>query len=267
MPLVTVLSRDSAVHAALRIPPDSSRSLAGARSWDRLLWLIRERPVTSVVLDSDALPDDQDPDTAVAELCRRFPSLGTVLVARPELNPLTLFRLGRAGISDLVLIPLDRLSRELRHTVARSTRTGTVSVVMRAVGGRLPASERHVLFSALDGAPLGWRADDLAKRTGWTRAHLSVRLRDRGMPSAGHLLTWSKLLHAGRWLDDPGRSAESVSRQLEYSSGAAFRRTLHNYVGSTPTSLKSAGALRRVLTTFLDECGLGDSLRVDRSVA
>ncbi len=87
------------------------------------------------------------------------------------------------------------------------------------------------------------------------------------MPSAGHLLTWSKLLHAGRWLDDPGRSAESVSRQLEYSSGAAFRRTLHNYVGGTPTSLRDRGAFRRVLAAFLDECGLGDSLGVDRSVA
>jgi AraC-like DNA-binding protein len=188
-------------------------------------------------------------------------------VARPELDPLTLFRLGRAGIADLVLIPLDGLSRELRHAVARSTRISTASMVMRMIRGRLPATERHVLFSALDGAPLGWRADDLAHRAGWTRAHLSVRLKHRGMPSAGHLLTWAKLLHAGRWLDAPGRTAESVSRQLEYSSGAAFRRILHNYVGGTPTSLRTGGAWKSVLARFLDVCGLGDSVGADRSVA
>jgi hypothetical protein len=60
-----------------------------------------------------------------------------------------LFRLGRAGIADLVLVSLDGLSRELRHAVARSARAGTVSMVMRAVGGRLPASERHVLRGGL----------------------------------------------------------------------------------------------------------------------
>ena len=87
------------------------------------------------------------------------------------------------------------------------------------------------------------------------------------LPSVGHLLLWAKLLHAGRWLWDPARSAESISRQLEYSSGAAFRRALHNYVGGTPTAVKHGGGLRLVLRRFLDVCGLDDRLWVDRSVA
>jgi AraC-like DNA-binding protein len=81
------------------------------------------------------------------------------------------------------------------------------------------------------------------------------------------LLVWAKLLHAGRWLADPGRSAESVSRQLEYSSGAAFRRAQRTYVGATPTQAREGGGLRFVLRRFLDACGLGDSVVFDRSVA
>jgi AraC-like DNA-binding protein len=124
-----------------------------------------------------------------------------------------------------------------------------------------------VIRSALNGVQLGWSSDELADRAGFTRAHLSVRLKACGLPSAGHLLLWAKLLHAGRWLTDPARSAESISRQLEYSSGAALRRALHNYVGRTPTTVKHGGGLRVVLRRFLDECGLGDSLLGERSVA
>jgi len=267
MPLITVLTHDSALRSAPLAPRGSTLSVAGARSWGRLLWLVRERPVTGVVLDSAALPEGKDHGAAVAELRRRFPSLGTVFIARPELDPLALFRLGRAGISDLVLIPLDELARELNRGIVRASARSTAALVLRAVGGRLLSAECRVLRYALDGAQLGWCADDLAAHAGWTRAHLSVRLRSRGLPSAGHLLTWAKLLHAARWLADPGRSAESISRQLEYSSGAAFRRALWNYLGGTPTSIRDRGALRYATDRFLDVCGVGGSLVVESSVA
>jgi len=66
---------------------------------------------------------------------------------------------------------------------------------------------------------------------------------------------------------EPGRTGESVSRQLEYSSGAAFRRALRNYVGMTPTEVRAFGGLPPVLSRFLDECGLPDTLQGDLSVA
>ena len=267
MPLLTVLTRDPSVRSAFVAPQGGTLSVAATRSWDRLLWLVRERPVTGVVIDSAALPGGYDHAAAVGELRRRFPSLGTVLIARPELDPIALFHLGRAGISDLVLIPLDDLVRGLNRGIVRAGVRSTAAFVARAVGGRLPSIEHRIVRFALDGAQLGWSTDDLAARIGWTRAHMSVRLRAQGLPSAGHLLTWAKLLHAARWLDDPGRSAESISRQLEYSSGAAFRRALRNYVGGTPTSVRERGALRHAIDRFLDVCGLGDSLGVERSVA
>ncbi|MGW8267638.1 MAG: hypothetical protein ACWGSQ_14830, partial [Longimicrobiales bacterium] len=53
---------------------------------------------------------------------------------------------------------------------------------------------------------------------------------------------------------------ESVGRQLEYSSGAAFRRALKHYTGATPTSVREGGGLRLILRRFLlrpSAAGLG----------
>src|ERR671934_141929 len=48
-------------------------------------------------------------------------------------------------------------------------------------------------------------------------------------------------------VEEPGRTGESVSRQLEYSSGAAFRRALREYTGATPTHVAERGGLEFVL--------------------
>jgi AraC-like DNA-binding protein len=265
--LITALTRDSAFFAAVAAAAGDRRVVVQARSFERLLWLARERPVTAVVLDSEAMPSCSQPDGGVADLRLRFPSLAAVFVARPGLDAFTLLRLGRAGISQLNLIALDDLEAGFRDALARSTAGSTQSLVMRSVGVRLTRPWALLIRTAMEGALLGWKADELAAEAGWTRAHLSVRLKAAGLPSAGRLLLWAKLLHAGRWLEESGRTAESVARQLEYSDGAAFRRALRNYLGATPTEVREGGGFGFVLGRFLDVCGLGDSLGADRIVA
>lgn len=267
MPLLTVLSRDSQLHFGLRGAIGGDVRVAATRSWDRLSQLVRERPVTGIVIDSAALPSLDDADDTLRALRTNFPSVGTLLIARSDVRPNSIVRLGRAGLTGLTLVEFDCIDRDLPREIARATRRSTTSLVLRQLGARLPAAEHGVVRMALEGVLHGWRTDDLAAKAGWTRAHLSVRLRGRGLPSAGHMLVWAKLMHAGRWLQDPGRTAESISRQLEYSSGAAFRRALQNYVGGTPTWVRDNDGLSCVLSRFLDVCGLDDSVGGIRSVA
>lgn len=268
MALIPVLTRDPRLAGvASDVVPDRF-VVARSSSWDRLLWLVRERPATAVVLDCAALPDAApQPDERIADLRRRFPSLGCVLISRTSTDRLILLRLGRAAISNLELVQHEDVGAELARAIARSSGQGTQSLVLRAIGARLPHAERQVVRAALDGALLGWQSDDLAEHSGWTRPHLSVRLKECGLPSTGHLLLWAKLLHAAHWLAEPGRTAESVSRQLEYANGPVFRRALRNYVGATPTEVREWGGLSFVLGRFLDECGLDDRLRTELSVA
>jgi hypothetical protein len=46
-----------------------------------------------------------------------------------------------------------------------------------------------------------------------------------------------------------------VSRQLEYSSGAAFRRALKNYTGATPKLVVARGGMPFILGHFIRETG------------
>jgi AraC-like DNA-binding protein len=267
MALVTVLTRDLNVRSVVWRSLHDGHAVAVARSWGRLSQLVRERPTTAVALDSGALPVDLAQDVAVGELRRRYPSVAVLLLVRPGADPVSLFRLGRAGLGSLVLLPLDALEVEVERAMRRALHGSTESLVTRVVSAHLPSRESAAIRMALEGVQRGWSAEDLADSVRLTRPHLSVRLKAIGLPSAGHLLLWAKLLHAGRWLSDPGRSAESVSRQLEYSNGAAFRRAMRTYLHATPTEVKAGGGLRFVLGRFLDGCGLGDSVVLGRSVA
>ncbi len=261
MSFCAAFTRDVEVQASLRAALAGSHALAYASSWDRLVYLVRERPATCAVLDQQALPDIPGPDGALIELRRSFPSVVQVVVSSSRADPYTLFRLGRAGIDNLSLVRLDGVQPGIAGVVGRALASGTHSLVARSVTPYLPAREARTLKLAFEGAQRGWSTVDLARQAGVTRPHLSVRLRVAGLPSAGHLLVWARLLLAARWLEDPGRTAESVSRQLDYSSGAAFRRTLRNYVGATPTEVRDGGGLPFVLGRFLAVCGLAGLAR------
>ncbi len=267
MPFCSVFTRDSEVQRLLRTSLADGHVLAYASSWERLVYVVRERPATCAILDEQALPAFMGPDGSITEFRRSFPSVALVVIARPETDPYALFRLGRAGIENLALLRADDLEREVPRAVARSLGRGAHALVARAVSPYLPARETRALKLAFDGVQRGWRTRDLARQAGLTRPHLSVRLRTAGLPSAGHLLVWARVLLAAHWLKDPGRSAESISRQLDYSSGAAFRRALRNYLDATPTEVRDEGGLSFALDGFLSACGLGGVRKPGRSVA
>lgn len=256
MAFVAVLSHDFRLRASVRHSLEGRHSVAVTASRDRFLHLVRERPVTAVVLDQGASRAAENGEGALAVLRARFPSVSAVVVARPDTDPNTLLRLGREGTRALVLVRVDDLGRELPRAVDRVLTHGTDALVTRAVSPYLAGREVFAVRGVLDGAIRGWDAEDVAGRIGLSRPHLSVLLKAAGFPSLGHLLLWGKLLHAGRWLEDPGRSAQSISRQLDYSSGAAFRRALMNYTGATPTAVKESGGLAFVLDRFLAICAL-----------
>lgn len=224
---------------------------------------VRERPVSSVIIDSRALPSC--PDRAAAALegfhCR-YPSVPLgVLASGRELK--LLHALGLAGLRHLVL-------REEcgARTLGRFTRTllaeDAGSRVIQALAPVVGRQELVVVRRAMDWSHRHLDADEFAAAFGVSRPHLSRRLRAHGLPSTGQLLRWALLFHAGHWLPDPGRSGESVGRQLEYANGSTFRRALRNQLDLTPTELSDAG-LPRVIDAFVNQTGL--DLSVVRRVA
>lgn len=267
MAFLCLLTRDPEVERAVRRALEDRHVVARCGGWERLLHTVRERPAVCAILDEALLPPLGRPAGAAAELRARFPSVGVVWLARRGSDPLDLLRLGRAGIERLVLVPVDDVARDIGAGVAGALARSTDALVTREISPYLPARILASVRYALDEVHRCPSADDLAGTVALTRPHLSVCLKAFGLPSAGHLLVWARLLHAGRWLSDPGRSAESVSRQLDYSSGAAFRRALRGYVDATPTEVVRDGGLVFVLERFLRQCGFRRSGRDGRTAA
>lgn len=267
MPLIGLYTRNPEVDRQVTRGLGSRHMVARTASWERFIRLVRERPATCAVVDEGTLRLPSGAEGAVAELRASYPSVAVVLLSRPQTDPFTLLRLGRAGIDGLVLVGTDDVSQAVPVAVGRALAKGTEALVVRALSSYLPARSCQALRLALEAVQRNWNTEDLAQRVGYSRPHLSEGLKTSGLPSAGHLLVWARLLHAGRWLTDPGRSAESVSRQLEYSSGAAFRRALRSYTGATPTEAIVEGGFSFVLGRFRARCGIGRSSRKGLSVA
>lgn len=264
MGLAAIYARDRAWRDRLSTALAGAHQTAGSPSWSGFQRLVTERPVTAAVADLESLGGA---GSAVGTLLRfrsRFPGLGLVVLVQRHRDPGLLFRLGTVGIHHLLLVDMDGVEHTLERSVSRALDRGVTSLVTRAVSSYLPSRELGALRLALDGVHHRWSADDFAEEVGLSRPFLSECLKECGLPTAGHLLLWTRLLHAGYWLTDPGRTAESVARQLEYCDGSAFRRALRNRTGATPTELVRAGGFSFVLRCFLDACGFGrgeDALR------
>jgi len=256
MAFVTFLTRDRGIELGGSEALAAEHLVVRVATWSKLNWVVRERPVTCVLLDGAALPREGG-EHPLVDFMRRFPSVALVLVTRQSMDASLLFRMGRAGLSEVVLLGVDGLVRDVPGAVRHALAHSTSSAVVRLVSPSLPKRELQVLRLCLEGVQRGWDTEEVARRSGLSRAHLSERLKARGLPSTGHLLTWCRVLHAARWLSDPGRTAESVGRQLTYANGAAFRRVLRNYAGGTPTALRDAGGLRVALERFAEACDLG----------
>lgn len=255
MGFVALMSRDRSVRSLVQRAAGPAHAVASTPSWPALVRLVRERPATTALLELDGLSHGGCAEGRLLALRDLFPYLPVVLLARTPGDPVLLFRLGRAGVRDLFLLQVDDLDRELPRALVRVGARGTTSTVLRALSPEVSRRELMAVRIALDGVHHRWGADQYAAQLDLSRPHLSELLKGVGLPSAGHLLVWVRLLHAGRWLEEPGRTGESVSRQLEYSSGAAFRRALRTYTRATPTEVASRGGLDFVLDRFMAACG------------
>jgi AraC-like DNA-binding protein len=256
MGLLGVLTRDRVLEGRLFASVTTDHTMVSTRSWDGLRRVIRERPTTDAIVDLSAVPPRPSMETALAGLRIRFPHLGLVLLVPPGLSPFGLFRLGKAGIRNLILLGIDDLDSDLGRALARAKMSGATSLVGRFLSPYLPRREFEMAITAMESVHRRWSADGSADWVGLSRPFLSERFKKCGLPSVGHFLLWTRLFHAGHWLEEPGRTGESVGRQLEYSSGAAFRRALKHYTHATPMGVREGGGLRLIFRAFLRQTGL-----------
>ena len=216
---MALLAGDRALEIRLGELLEPRHALALAHSWGGLIRVVRERPVTGAVVDLAAVPSLPSSEAALADLRSQFPHLGLVLLVRKLRDPVSLFRLGRAGIKSLILLSVQDLEMEMGRALARAEEESATSLVTRILSPYLPRRELRMAYLAMDSIHRRWSAEDLAREVGLTRPFISERLKAFGLPSLGHFLLWAKLFHAGHWLEEPGRTGECPSTLASPGTG------------------------------------------------
>jgi len=267
MALAALLSRDPGVTGAVSDHLPEGAQVLVAPAMRRLHQYLLNRPVTAILVDVSALPGTSSRLEALRPLRRGFPRTPIILLARLGTDPAVLFELGRTGLRHLVMVHADDWELELRRVLAEAAEESPPALVARRLAQYVPPRELQVLRLAMESLHRRPSAEGFSREVGLTRPFLSQCLKATGLPSVGHLLVWSRLFHAAHWLEEPARSGESISRQLEYSSGSAFRRALKHYTGATPSEIARGGGLTLVLGGFLDRVRGGASEVDEVSVA
>ncbi len=249
MALIAFAGTDSGHRRRLKDALDTGwHDLLPCPGWESTLRQVTRRPVGLLVVDPYVLPPDAP--SAIGGLARELPGLPIVVLVRRG-DARLLFELGRARTGLLELIEAEAPRPVWATALQAGLERAAAGRCTRLLTGVLPSPELAVLRGALETSHRCWSAARLARSFGLSRPMLSDRLKAVGMPSVGHLMVWARLIHAGHWLTDPGRTGEGVARQLEYADGSAFRRALRNYVGLTPTALAARGGLPHVVESFV----------------
>ena len=250
MAFVAALLPNKADRESFRVatPP---HQVLWADTWRDLYKMVRRRPVAAVVSDLHA-ESRKDGALRVFRFTQRYPL--TPLIVWGEADGRELFRLGKAGATDVILSATADDAELVRDVVDRAIHRSLGPSVEERLQGKLTGEALQVVRYAADHVPDQVQVPELANAFGISVSTLERRCERWGVATPGRLLLWLRVLYGLRWLLEPGRSVESVAYQLGYSSGAAFRRAIKATIGGRPSPLRNPRGFERALEQFVAEC-------------
>lgn len=249
-----------ALIAAL-LPIEADRDALGAAASDhRMLWTenwrdlmaaVKREPAAAAVADLNAEPG-KDGALRVLRFSRRYPR--TPLLVWGDLDGRDLFRVGKAGAFDVVVAPDSGNAALVTERVRDAARDRIAARVEEALRARIATEGRALVGAAAARIPDGIQVPELADLNGFSISTLERRCQEWGLTTPGRILLWLRIIYGLNWLQEPGRSVESVAGQVGYSSGAAFRRAVNVTLAPGSTAMRKAESLARALAGFVEDC-------------
>jgi AraC-like DNA-binding protein len=92
---------------------------------------------------------------------------------------------------------------------------------------------------------------------------LVASLAEAKCPPPQKLITWGRLIVAAQMLEDETRTADGVTRLLDFPSGSAFRNACQRYLGATPHEIRAQGGAAWVAGRFVLELGTSKAAESD----
>jgi AraC-like DNA-binding protein len=191
----------------------------------------------------------------IRRLRERAPALEVIALAdftgRPAADA---FSLALLGVREIICVSQADAAARVAAALATHPSRGAIEALVDRLAAVVPRAVHRWLAPMLL-SPGGSRTvPELARAALCSPRTLRRTLSGAGLPPPEELLAWRRLLYAGRLLDD-GRSADSVARALDFSTGSALRKSLKRHTGLRPADLRRQGGFGAVASLFLRRCG------------
>jgi len=170
--------------------------------------------------------------------------------------PADAFALARLGVREIICTAGAGAAARVAAALDAHLERGEMETVVEELAGVVPPAVQRWLAPVLLSPGEGATVPELARAARCSPRTLRRTLHGAGLPTAEELLAWRRLLHACRLLDD-GRSADSVARAMDFSTGSALRKSLKRLTGLRPGELRRQGAFSAAAALFLRRCGGG----------
>ena len=257
MTVVAFLPERSLAH--LRHVFIKERDFVIAQSWDEVDTLVRERPVTALILDPAA--DGVMNVEAVMRLLKQYPSLP--IVAYVTLNPSSfgaVLQLSRAGLQSVVLQRFEDSPQRFRDTIERARGNPLKQKMLDGLQPQLALVPRKLVATIEEMFEWPHRyssGQDIALRAEMSSVGAYRAFSSAGLGSPRRMLRAAKLLKAVGYLQDRGYSIRDVAKKIGYRNARIFAEHTLDVFGLTPsrvrTHLGPDDAIRKLVTWLTED--------------
>jgi len=212
-----------------------------AKSWEEVDSIVRQRPVTALILDPAA--DGTMNVEGVESLMKRYPSLPVVayvFLTRESFGAIA--QLSRAGLQNVVLQRFEDSPKKFRETVERARGSPLKRKLLeglRAQLSLLPLKLVSTVDEVLESPHRYKSAQDVAVRAEMSALKLYRNFSMAGLGSPRRLLRAAKLLKAVGYLQDSGYSVRDVARKVGYRNSRIFAEHTIDVFSLTPSRVRS----------------------------
>jgi AraC-like DNA-binding protein len=212
-----------------------------AQSWDDLNNIIRQKPLTALILDPAA--DGVMNVEAVVTLLKRYPSLPVIAyVVLNEASFGAIAQLSRQGLENVVLQRFEDSPQRFRETVERARGNPLKRKVLAALRARLSSFPIKLISTVNEMFEMPHRyssAQDVALRAEMSSIRLYRCFSAAGLGSPKRMLRAAKLLRAVSYLSDHGYSVSDVAKKVGYRNARLFGQHTIEVFGLTPSRVRS----------------------------
>lgn len=245
MAYLAVLQPDARAAARLSTALGGNHTVRVAATWRDLDAILDRGEADGVVVDADH-PHREVAVTEIARLRQENPELAIVAYGGFKGEEQEIYRFGGLGVDGVIPAGRMRNTAVIRGAVNRAVAAARASRVADFLMDTHGALAAQTVSWAMEHASEGPSPRDMAQALGHTPHSLGAALRAAGLPGAGRIILWGRLLLVGAYLGRDGHTVEEAAFLVGYATASSLSRALKRETGAPPSEVAQEGGLRYV---------------------